>query len=149
MFVRPIVSGFSQPVFSGPAYGPPMNPNFPDNFRGGRPLFGPVVGHHGGPPALAWVIFALQLLMLAALAVLLVRAFTRRGPRFAGGPPPGARGFVRRRPGPPDPLTHVRMRYANGDISRDEYLEKTRDLGGTPEEPTDELPRADTRARPD
>jgi hypothetical protein len=32
------------------------------------------------------------------------------------------------------------MRYANGDISRDEYLEKTRDLGGTPEEPTEELP---------
>jgi hypothetical protein len=29
------------------------------------------------------------------------------------------------------------MRYANGDITREEYLEKTRDLGGTPEE---ELP---------
>ena len=111
-----------------------MNPNFPDNFRGGRPIFGPVVGHHCGPPALAWVIFALELLMLAALAVLLVRAFAFR-PRPAGPPP---RRF--RRHGPPDPLTHVRMRYASGDITRDEYLEKTRDLGGTPEEPTEELP---------
>ena len=111
-----------------------MNPNFPDNFRGGRPLFGPFTGHHGGPPALAWAIFALQLLMLAALAVLLVRAFTFR-PRPAGPPP---RRF--RRHGPPDPLTAVRMRYASGDISRDEYLEKTRDLGGTADERTKELP---------
>ncbi len=122
-----------------------MNPNFPDNnFRGGRPIFGPdggFGGHHGGPAALAWVIFALQILLLAAVAVLLVRAFASRGPRFAG--PPGARRFVRR-PGPPDPLTHVRMRYANGEISRDEYLQVTRDLGGTPEPqpetPTEELP---------
>jgi hypothetical protein len=134
MFVRPIVSGFSQPVFSRPAYGPPMNPNFPDNFRGGRPLFGPVDGHHGGPPALAWAIFALQLLMLAALAVLLVRAFAFR-PRPAGPPP---RRF--RRHGPPDPLTHARMRYVNGEMSREEYLQVTRDLGGTPEGPTEELP---------
>jgi hypothetical protein len=108
-----------------------MNPNFPDNFRGGRPFF---EVHHSGPPALDWAIFALQLLMLAALAVLLVRAFTFR-PRPAGPPP---RRF--RRHGPPDPLTAVRMRYASGDISRDEYLEKTRDLGGTPDERTEELP---------
>jgi hypothetical protein len=32
------------------------------------------------------------------------------------------------------------MRYANGDISREEYLQVTRDLGGTPEAPTEELP---------
>jgi uncharacterized membrane protein len=115
-----------------------MNIQPPDNFRGGRPLFGPngiMVDHHGGPSALSWTIFALQLLMLAALAVLLVRAFAFR-PRPAG---PPQRRFVRRH-GPPDPLTHLRMRYASGDISRDEYLEKTRDLGGTPDEPTEELP---------
>jgi hypothetical protein len=124
-----------------------MNIQPPDNFRGGRFVFPPDGGfrgyHGGGPSALAWVIFALQLLMLAALAVLLVRAFARRGPRFVGGPPPGpgrGRRFVRH--GPPDPLTHVRMRYANGDISREEYLQVTRDLGGTaaPDAPTEELP---------
>jgi uncharacterized membrane protein len=64
--------------------------------------------------------------MLVALTVLLVRAF-----RFAG-PPPGR--FVMHRRGPRDPLAHVRMRYARGDISRDEYLQTTRDLGGEPEE---------------
>jgi uncharacterized membrane protein len=90
----------------------------PGNFDGG--------GHHGGPGALGWVIFALQLLMLVALTVLLVRAF-----RFAG-PPPGR--FVMHRRGPRDPLAHVRMRYARGDISREEYLQTTRDLGGEPEE---------------
>jgi uncharacterized membrane protein len=106
-----------------------MNIQPPDTFRGGRPLFGPVVGHHGGPSALTWTIFALQLLMLAALAVLLLRAFTIR-PRPAG---PVQRRFVRRH-GPPDPLTHARMRYANGEINREEYLQVTKDLGGEPDE---------------
>jgi len=70
--------------------------------------------------------------------VLLLRAFTFR-PRPAGPP----RRLVRRH-GQPDPLTHVRMRYANGEISREEYRQVTNDLGGTPEpapeEPTGELP---------
>ena len=135
MFVRPIVSAFSQPVFSGPAYRPCMNIQPPNDFRGGRPFF--EVHQVGGPSALAWTIFALELLMLAALAVLIARAFAFR-PRPAGPPP---RRFARRH-GPPDPLTHVRMRYANGEISREEYLQVTRDLGGgpEPEAPTDELP---------
>ena len=135
MFVRPIVSAFSQSLPSPPTYRRDMNIQPPDTFRGGRPFFGPVDGHHGGPPALAWTIFALQLLMLAALAVLLVRAFTFR-PRPAG----RQRRLVRRH-GPPDPLAHARMRYANGDINREEYLQVTKDLGGgPPEEPTEELP---------
>jgi hypothetical protein len=134
MFVRPSVSAFSQFLPSLPAYRPSMNIQPPDTFRGGRPLFGPITGHHGGPSALSWTIFALQLLMLAALAVLLLRAFTFR-PRPAGPP----RRFVRRH-GPPDPLAHARMRYASGEISRDQYLQVTRDLGGMPEEPTGDLP---------
>ena len=119
-----------------------MNIDPPDTFRGGRPFFGPDgggFGHHGGPAALAWVIFALQLLLLAGLAVLLARAFASR-PRFAG-PPAHGRRFSRRH-GPPDPLAHVRMRYASGDIGRDEYLQVTRDLGGAsePDAPTEESP---------
>ena len=105
-----------------------MNPNFPDNFRGGRPIFD--VQHGGGPSALAWTIFALQLLLLAAIAVLIARTFAFR-PRPAG----PARRFRAR----PDPLTHARMRYANGEISRDEYLQVERDLGGGAPAP-EELP---------
>jgi hypothetical protein len=46
----------------------------PPFFRGG----GLEQHGHAGPGGLGWVIFALQLLMLAALAVLLVRAFAWR-----------------------------------------------------------------------
>jgi uncharacterized membrane protein len=102
-----------------------MNIQPPNGFRGGRPFFD--VHQVGGPSALAWTILALELLMLAALAFLIVRTFAFR-PRPAGP--------LIRRHGPPDPLTHVRMRYANGEISREEYLQATRDLG----EPTEELP---------
>jgi uncharacterized membrane protein len=87
----------------------------PGNFGG---------GHHGGG-GLGWVIFALQLLMLVALAVLLVRAFA-----FSA---PPTRRFLMKGRGPRDPLAHLRMRYARGDIGREEYLQATRDLGGEPE----------------
>jgi uncharacterized membrane protein len=91
--------------------------------------------HGGGGSTLDWVIFALQLLMLAALAVLLARAFMR--PRH-GGPP------FRRGPRPPgDPLEVARHRYARGELSRDDYLQIVRDLGGPEDEaPTSELPSA-------
>jgi uncharacterized membrane protein len=117
-----------------------MDNNFPHGGDGrgfGPPLRLEQGGHGAG--SLGWVIFALELLMLAALVILLVRAFT--APRLAGppaGPPRGQRRFGR-----PDPLTHARMRYASGEIDRDEYLQITRDLGGTPAAappPPDEAP---------
>jgi hypothetical protein len=139
MFVLQLYRRFHSPPPAGGRTVAAMNPNFPDNFRGGRPFFdGRLDGHHGGPPALAWAIFAIELLLVAGVAVLLVRAFAFR-PRPAGpASPPPTRRFRRR----PDPLTHLRLRYANGDISREEYLEKTRDLGGVPEPDarTEELP---------
>ena len=109
-----------------------MNPNdFPNVGPGGRGFFMRMPGDfgdgHHGAGTLGWVIFALQLLMLVALAVLLIRAF-----RFAG--PSPQQQFMLHRRGPRDPLAHVRMRYARGDISREEYLQTTRDLGGEPEE---------------
>ena len=101
--------------------------NPPPFFRGGGGF-----EHHGGVGGLAWAIFALELLMLAGLAVLLVRAFAWRprpaGPRFA------------RRHGAADPLELVRYRYARGELTRDEYLQATRDLGGEADAPTEELP---------
>jgi hypothetical protein len=117
-----------------------MDNDAPPFFRGGGRVFpGPAgLDHHGGPSTLAWVIFVLELLMLAALAVLIARSFMWR-PRPAG-PGPG-RGFRRHGPPPPaDPLEAVRYRYARGEITREQYLQVTRDLGGEPEEPTEELP---------
>jgi uncharacterized membrane protein len=113
-----------------------MNPyNFPNDgggfgFRGPRGMMIPdgFGGGHHGAGGLGWVIFALQLLMLVALAVLLVRAFA-----FPAMP---NRRFLMKGRGPRDPLAHVRMRYARGDISREEYLQATRDLGGEPEDAT-------------
>jgi hypothetical protein len=115
------------------------NPPFPN--RGGT-FFGPAY-HHGGPSALAWTIFALQLLLLLGLAALLVSALA--GPRLR----PWARPFpgpaARRsdpEPGRHEPLEVVRMRYARGELSRDDYLQATRDLGGTP---ADEAPTAEVK----
>jgi hypothetical protein len=125
-----------------------MNNNFPNggNGRGFMPPMRFDHGGHGGG-SLGWVIFALELLLLAGIVILLVRAFT--APRFAG-PPAGPPPQGKRRFGRPDPLTHARMRYANGEIGRDEYLQITRDLGGTPapaaaaeEAPTEERPPPD------
>ena len=87
-----------------------------------RPGFFPGPGfeqHHGGGSTLGWVVFALQLLMLAGLAVLIARAFMR--PRF--GPRPG-------RGGPGDPVEIARHRYARGELTREQYLELVGDLGG-------------------
>src|SRR4051812_16530278 len=91
-----------------------------------RPGFFPGPGfqeHHGPGSTLGWVIFALQLLMLAGLAVLIARAFM--GPRFARGHRPGPGGR-----GPGDPLEIARFRYARGELTREQYLELVGDLGG-------------------
>jgi len=103
-----------------------------DEFRNRRgPMFMPDY-HHGAPSSLAWTIFALQLLLLAGLAYLVVRSFAgARRPAPAGAPPVA--------PPPPanDAVEVVRMRYARGELSRDEYVQAVRDLGGTP---ADEAP---------
>jgi uncharacterized membrane protein len=102
-----------------------MNNDGPPFFRGAFEQ------HHGGAGSLGWIIFALQLLMLAALAVLLVRAFAWRPRRRAQAAPAAG-----------DPLELVRYRYASGELTRDEYLQASRDLGGEPDAPTEELPQS-------
>ena len=107
--------------------------NYDNNGHGPGFFPGPAFdAHHGGGSTLGWVVFALQLLMLAALGVLLARAFM--APRFArsGRKGPG--------PGPGDPLEVARFRYARGELSRDEYLQVVRDLGGPDDAPTQDLP---------
>ena len=95
--------------------------------------------HGGGGSTLGWVVFALQLLMLAGIAVLLARAFMKPKP---AGPPGGPRfGPPFRKGGPrPDPLEVARFRYARGELSRDDYLQVARDLGAEDDAPTAEMP---------
>jgi hypothetical protein len=98
------------------------------------------VYHDGGPSALTWTIFALQILTLLGVFALLGMAAARMRFAFRPGPPPrfGARGFGRPPrfggPGGHDPLEVVRMRYARGELDREQYLQASRDLGGIPEE---------------
>jgi uncharacterized membrane protein len=84
---------------------------------------------HGGPSALAWTIFALQLLLLAGLAYLVVRS-------VAGSWRPAAATATTVAPAPQanEAVEIVRMRYARGEVSRDEYVQAVRDLGGTADE---------------
>ena len=106
-----------------------MYPNPP--FRGGRPD-GVLVYHHGGPGALGWTIFALQLVVVLGiawlLASLLLGRLVRR-PALAAAPATGSTG---------GPLETLHMRYARGEIDRDAYLQARSDLGGEPEHPSEQ-----------
>jgi hypothetical protein len=101
-----------------PPYGGRMNPTPP--FQGRGFGYGPgFVRVHDAAvnTSLEWATFALVLLIALTLGALIVA-------RLAGGP------RRRRFPmhGGPDPLEVVRMRFASGQISRDEYLQATSDL---------------------
>jgi uncharacterized membrane protein len=94
-------------------------------------------GHRGGD-SLEWVIFALLLLLIMLVVALLVLSVMRRQ-RFGGprggrfemhGPPAGGRPWGRR-----DALEVARLRYAQGAIGRDEYVQLVQDLGGEAEPP--------------
>jgi len=86
----------------------------------------------GGPPfwmeLLGWLLFLLLLAAAVAVVVLVVTRLTgRRG--LAAGPP---RSWSPQwSPPAPDPaLQAVRLRYAQGEISPEEYARLVRDLGG-------------------
>ena len=92
-------------------------PPFPRRFDGGPGTFA-FHEHVATNPALAWATFALVLLLVLTFGAVIVA-------RLAGG---GRRrhGHFRLHGG--DPLEVVRMRFASGQISRDEYLQATSDL---------------------
>lgn len=79
--------------------------------------------HGGDPHVLGWLIFAV---LLGLLVLAVVYAFTRMGV--------GAR--TRLAPAAPaqldDPLGILRMRYARGELSREEFLQASEDLGPPP-----------------
>ena len=98
---------------------------------------GPVLVHQQRPTALDWVTFALVVLLVLATAALLMSWFAdrhgRQTPALAG-----ASGTVA------DPLDVLRIRYARGEIGRDEFVQATHDLvpqaAGETEAPTLEQP---------
>jgi putative membrane protein len=93
---------------------------FPVPFpRGGEGVLVQRAGDAGGwPDGLSWVIFAVLLaLLLLAIVSLALSAYWRT----QGG---GER--VRS-----DALAELDLRYARGEIGRDEYLQRRVDLGGT------------------
>jgi hypothetical protein len=100
--------------------------------------FGPA--DHHGPDPLQWAIFALLLLLVLALAGYVA---TRIGGR------PRPRQLVTAGAGVPgDPVQVLRMRYARGELSRDDFLQGMNDLGAAPTapppEPPDEAPTQHT-----
>src|SRR5581483_4726194 len=117
-----------------PPYGGRMNtyPRLPGRGFG----YGPAMRVHEqlGNTPLQWATFALVLLIVLTLGALVVA-------RLAGGGPRHRRHFVKmRRPGGPDPLEIVRMRFASGQISREEYVQAVSDL--TADAPTAPQPPA-------
>lgn len=77
------------------------------------------IHQHVADPALAWATFALVLLLVLAVGVMIVA-------RVAGGGPHHRRQFRFR--GAPDPLDMLRMRFASGQITREEFLQGMSDL---------------------
>jgi uncharacterized membrane protein len=117
-----------------------IRPNLvpPGAFRGDGPFRGAVVEHGGGGPStLAWVIFALVLvLLLLAIASLVIDAYYRRR---ASQPVP-AQAVAAPVPAATEALAALDARYARGEVSRDEYLQARDDLRGTTDTTTQVIP---------
>jgi uncharacterized membrane protein len=78
-------------------------------------------GHHA---ALGWLHLLLFLGLIAAL-VLIAYALWRARPALGSGPVPP------RATGGDAAVAELRLRYARGDIERDDYLRRAADLGDT------------------
>ncbi len=86
--------------------------------------------HQGWPGAWGWTIFALQLLLIAGVAWLILSMLLGRaghGAAATAGAPAHAPQSA--------PLELLHMRYARGEIARDEYLQARADLSGEPAPP--------------
>jgi len=107
----------------------------PDGFRGGGGFPGGPIEHlgGGGPSTLAWVIFALVLvLLLLAIASLVIDAYYRRRASQPVAPAP--------KQDTTEALAALDARYARGEVPRDEYLQTRNDLRGTTEATTQVIP---------
>ena len=110
-----------------------MNPNPPFQGRGFGYGGSMAVHLHQGNTSLEWATFALVILLVLMFGAYLVATYAGRGRhrqhhRAFFGPPGGFRGR-------PDALEVLRMRFASGQMSRDEFLQATGDLTATVEPP--------------
>jgi hypothetical protein len=117
-----------------------MNNQYP-RFPGGQGFgYGPAlrVHEHLGNTPLQWATFSLVLLIALTLGALIVARAAGGGRQRHFGP----RMMMRGRGGP-DPFDVLRMRFASGQISREEYLQATSDLAAdAPTQPQPEPPAA-------
>jgi putative membrane protein len=80
--------------------------------------------HHG-----FWLFELIPILMFVVVVGVAVWAVIRLSSRPAGPVPFGSRATP---PMPRDPaLEELRVRYARGEVDREEFLQRSRDLGGT------------------
>ncbi len=86
--------------------------------------------HGGGAHPLAWAFFALLLFVVVVGVVALVAWLARERAAHPVLPRPPAAG-----PPEGDALAVLRMRYARGEITRDEFLSASADLGAAPPPP--------------
>jgi putative membrane protein len=96
------------------------------------------VHHGGGHPWFGLLLFALMFGALAVAVFTLWRTYPRSAPAAVGVASPV--------PAPParDPaLAELRLRYARGEIDRDEYLTRAVDLGDVPPPPPQSPPAGD------
>lgn len=89
--------------------------------------------HYGGPSAYGWTVFALQLVIV--LGIVWLVASLLLGSRLGRKPAAAAAGPVLPPRAGDDALAVLRMRYAKGEIERDQYLQATADLGGEAKPP--------------
>jgi putative membrane protein len=92
---------------------------------GGGQMFVEHAGNAGGwPDGLSWVMFALLLLLFLIAVASLAFALYDRSHRGAASAPSGA-------------LGELELRYARGELERDEYLQRRADLGGAAAPPSE------------
>jgi uncharacterized membrane protein len=92
-------------------------------------------GHHGWWWRLGGIMPSLLLLLLIGVTIWAVLRITARGLVPAEGPgrplPGGRRDQA---------LEEVRLRYARGDMTREEFVQRSRDLGGPELDPGEPIP---------
>jgi uncharacterized membrane protein len=81
-----------------------------------------IVHAHEGGHRFFWLLLLVGFLVLAGLAVAWLVRLTRDGPAGAAAAPDAA-------------LESVRLRYARGEIDRDEFVRVSTDLGAPPPAP--------------
>lgn len=96
---------------------------YPPFDRGRGFGYGPMVEHfHNGNGSLAWATFALVLLLVLTFGAYLIATYAGRS---------GRRTHMRFRGRRPDALEVLRMRFASGQMSREEFLQAESDLNAT------------------